>query len=344
MSPKNLNVSNKTHKNLLNKLRDKRIFQIYRKFENILKLNKDFIVGVSGGSDSLALCFLTKIYSIKKSCNAYYFIVDHRLRKNSFIEAQLVKKILKKHNIKSDILKWYGKKPTSNIQSLARNKRYSLLINQAKTMNIKTILTGHHIDDLYENFFIRISRGSGLNGLVSFSEKTLRDKVNIVRPLISFEKKDLNYVTTNVFKSYIKDPSNEDNKFKRVRIRKLINYLQNDGLDKNKFLLTIKNLKDSNETIKFYVAKNLTDNSHIYKDKTKIILNKEFFNQPHEVTFRSLTEIIKFVGNKYYSVRGKKVDIIINKLKGNAGNTLKLTIGNCIIYKVHQSIIVLKEH
>ena len=73
----------------------------------------------------------------------------------------------------------------------------------------------------------------------------------------------------------------------------MIKGLQNDGFDKNKFLLTIKNLTDSNETIKFYVAQNLKDNSYIYKDKSKIILNKEFFNQPHEVTFRSLTEIIK---------------------------------------------------
>ena len=109
-------------------------------------------------------------------------------------------------------------------------------------------------------------------------------------------------------------------------------------------MLTIKNLKDSNETIKFYVAKNLTDNSYIYKDKSKIILNEEFFNQPHEVTFRSLTEIIKFVGNKYYSVRGKKVDNIINKLKGETRISLKLTLGNCIIYKVNHSILVLKEH
>ena len=92
MSPKNLNVSNKTHKNLLNKLRDKRIYQIYRKFENNLKLNEDFIVGVSGGPDSLALCFLTKIYSIKKSYNAYYYIVDHRLRKNSSSELLSVSK------------------------------------------------------------------------------------------------------------------------------------------------------------------------------------------------------------------------------------------------------------
>ena len=141
-------------------------------------------------------------------------------------------------------------------------------------------------------------------------EKTLRDKVNIVRPLISFEKKHLNYVTTSVFRSYVGDPSNEDNKFKRVRIRKLINHLQKEGLDKNKLLLTIKNLKDSNETIKFYVAKNLKDNSYIYKDKSKIILNKEFFNQPHEVTFRSLTEIIKFVGTNIILLEERKLILL----------------------------------
>ncbi len=344
MSPKNLNVPNKTHKNLLNYLTDKGIFQIYRKFETIFSLDQDFIVGVSGGPDSLALCFLTKIYSIKKSLNVYYFIVDHRLRTNSSSEAQSVKNLLKKYKIKSDILKWYGKKPLGNIQSLARNKRYSLLISQAKKLNIKNILTGHQIDDLYENFFIRFSRGSGLKGLVSFNEKTEKNEVNILRPLIGFDKKHLKYVTTKVFKSYIEDPSNEDNKFKRVRIRKLITNLQNDGLDKNKFLLTIKNLRDSNETIKFYVAKNLRDNSYIYKNKNKIILNSEFFNHPHEVIFRSLTEIVKFIGNKYYYARGKKVDSIINKLKRETRISLKLTLGNCIIHKVNQTIIVVKEH
>ena len=115
-------------------------------------------------------------------------------------------------------------------------------------------------------------------------------------------------------------------------------------MDKDKFLLTIKNLTDSNETIKSYVEKNLKDNSYIYKNKSKVILNEEFFNQPHEVTFRSLTEIIKFVGNKYYSVRGKKVDIIIDKLKGKNKISLKFTLGNCIIHKVNKSIIVVKEH
>ena len=57
MSPKNLNVSKKTHKFLLNKLKDKRILQIYKKFESNLDVNNDFIVAISGGPDSLALSF-----------------------------------------------------------------------------------------------------------------------------------------------------------------------------------------------------------------------------------------------------------------------------------------------
>ena len=69
MSPKNLNASNKTHKFLLNQLKDKQTSKIYKKFEKNLKLNQDFIVGVSGGPDSLALSFLSKIYSAKLKMN-----------------------------------------------------------------------------------------------------------------------------------------------------------------------------------------------------------------------------------------------------------------------------------
>ena len=83
MSPKNLNVQSKIHKFLLNKLKDKRTLQIYKKFEDNLNINKNFIVAVSGGPDSLALSFLTKIYSIKKSLDVKYLIVDHKLRNNS---------------------------------------------------------------------------------------------------------------------------------------------------------------------------------------------------------------------------------------------------------------------
>ena len=341
MSLKNLNVSSKTHKLLLNKLKDKKIYQIYKKFENSLNLKEDFLVAVSGGPDSLALSFLAKIYSIKKSINIKFFTVDHNLREGSTLEAKYVQKKLKKFSINLNILSWKGKKPTNNIQSVARDKRYKLLSNTAKKLKLKNILVGHHLDDLFENFFIRILRGSGLNGLVSLDQKTQYEKINLIRPLLNFDKKDLIYLSEYVFGWYIKDPSNIDDKFKRVKVRNLLKQLELEGLDKNKFLLTIKNLKSSNETIKFYTKKNLLENITFLKKKRSVILNDTFFKNSAEVVFRSFSEVIKFVGKKYYPSRGKKIENIIKLI--NSKPAFKTTLGGCIIKKISLTVIVSKE-
>ena len=115
MSLKNLNVI-KTPKNLRLKLSNKKIQRLYKIFEKNLNIQEAFIVAVSGGPDSLALAFLTKIYSIKYNLNCRYFIVDHKLRKESTDEAKKVKKILNNYDIKDEILTWRGNKPSKNIQ------------------------------------------------------------------------------------------------------------------------------------------------------------------------------------------------------------------------------------
>ena len=56
-----------------------------------------------------------------------------------------------------------------------------------------------------------------------------------------------------MFNFYVQDPTNEDNKYLRIRIRKLLEELKKDGLDKRKFLQTIKNLKNSDIVVSFYV-------------------------------------------------------------------------------------------
>ena len=341
MSLKNLSAPSKTHRYFFNNLKDKRIFNIYNKFEKNLKLNENFIVAVSGGPDSLALAFLAKIYSIKNRLNANFFIVDHKLRKNSSYEAKYVKNLFKNLSIKIDILKWNGKKPDHNIQSIARKKRHSLLFSQAKKLNIKNILFGHHLDDLFENFFIRMIRGSGLNGLISFDEKTQDNSINFFRPLIEIDKDDLIYISKKVFGDYIEDPSNNDDKYKRVKIRGLIKNLQLEGLDRNKFKLTLQNLKYANQVIKFYSKKNIINNTNFYNKKKSIILSKEFFDHPKEIVFRSLTEIIRAMGKKYYPVRGRKLDKVIDLI--NNSKSFKITLGNCIIKKVNHSVIISKE-
>ena len=341
MSPKSLNVSKKTHKFLLNKLKDKRILQIYKKFENDSVINQDFIVAVSGGPDSLALSFLAKIFSIKNSLNVKYLIVDHKLRKESTSEAKYVQKILKKYLISLEILTWNGPKPKKNIQSLAIDKRYELLIRKAKKFNIKNILLGHHLDDLFENFFIRILRGSGLNGLISLDKKTEKDGVNLVRPLINVDKKDLIYISKNIFGSYVEDPTNQDDKYKRVKIRNFLTQLSSEGLDRNKFFLTIKNLKIANENIKFYVKRNLSENLTFFEKKQKMILKERFLIQSDEVLFRSFVELIKMIGKKYHPVRGKKIDKIIQLI--NSKPSFKVTLGGCVVKKVNGTIILSKE-
>ena len=321
MSHKNLSATTKIHKLLKNKLNNKKIYKIYQKFKKSLDINENFAVGVSGGPDSLALAFLAKIYSLENKLTSRFFIVDHKLRPESKTEAKTVRKILAKALIKAEILTWNGKKPIKNIQSIARKNRYELLFKRCDKFNIHNILLGHHQDDLFENFFIRMLRGSGLKGLISLDKESVIDKKNLLRPLLNQKKKDLIYISENVFNFYVEDPSNKEKKYKRVRIRNLIDELNKEGFDNKKFLKTINNLKFSNSVVDFYVNENLKKNTTYSNKERKLILNKNFFQQPHEVIFRAFSDSIKLIGKKHYSVRGKKLDKIINDVDSHPSLT-----------------------
>ena len=112
-------------------------------------------------------------------------------------------------------------------------------------------------------------------------------------------------------------------------------------MDKKKFIKTLDNLKSSNNVVKFYINKNLEKNSYYSDTKNRLILSKEFFQQPYEVIFRSFSDSIHMIGNKYHPARGKKVEKIINDLKNN--RIFKVTLGGCIIEKVNQTVIISKE-
>ena len=285
---------------------------------------------------------MSKIYSIKNNLNIKFFIVDHKLRNGSTNEALNVKQILGKYKINAEILTWTGKKPNKNIQSIARNARYDLLFLKSKQLRIKYILTGHQQGDLIENFFLRMLRGSGLKGLVSLDKKNKINDINLIRPLLDEKREDLEFLSNFVFNFYVKDPSNKNEKFQRIKIRQLIENLKINGLDKDKFVKTLQNLKSSNEVVNFYVRENFNRNTHYLKKENKLILNENFFLQPYEIVFRCLSNAIKMIGGKYYSVRGKKTDNLISKLQNN--RSFKVTLGGCIIEKVNQTVIIYEEY
>ena len=148
-------------------------------------------LAVSGGPDSTAMMFIvSKSIKIQKK-NVTVLIVDHDLRKDSRKEANLVMRNAKKIGFKYKILKWKGLKPLSSIQESARKARYDMMISWCEKNNVKKLFLAHHMDDQVETFLMRLSKGSGIDGLSSMSKTSLKANVNIIRPFLEIPKTKL---------------------------------------------------------------------------------------------------------------------------------------------------------
>ena len=344
MKRKNL-IARKIAKNNKYLFKDSKILNFYKKFRSIILKDikdKSFALAVSGGSDSLCLAYFSKIYSSEFGNKIQVLIVDHNLRKESHKEALKVKDILKKKRIKSTILRWKGKIPISNVQKNARDLRYMLISNYCLKKNIKYLTTAHHGDDQIENFFIRLLRGSGLTGLSSMTTNAkYSSQLKIIRPFLHFKKMDLNYVTSNYFKTYIEDPSNEDEKFLRVRIRKYRKDMEREGLDTRKIVKTVDNLVSANQALNFY------KNKAIYKhasfiSKNKCMINRKIFSEEAgEIIFKSFSDILSLVSGTYYPPRSKKIINLISRIKKDKFS--KSTLGGCILEEKDNFILISKE-
>ena len=324
MSKKNSSV------NLKNGFKDfKDLSVIFKNFQQKLNhLNKkSYTVAVSGGPDSLALVALTKAYSHIKKIKFHYVLVDHNIRKNSAQEAKQVKNLLKKNKINLKII-LNKKKIASNIQSQARNKRYSILSNYCKKNKIITLLTAHNLEDQVETFFIRLSRGSGLKGLSAMNTlSTIENKIILYRPLLDIKKKFLIKISKLTFGRYFKDPSNKNLKYLRTKIRNLKKPLKNSGIEYEQIIKSINNLAISKATLDGYFKNIFKD--MIKKSGKEVLLNfNKFKKHNKELKIALINESIKRLKKNYYNPRSKKV---VNLIK-NIGkrNFKKTTLGGCI--------------
>jgi len=343
MKKKSLNVKKRILNNLAQYSLIKHKYKIFESNMDTYLEKGNIAAAVSGGPDSLSLAYFLKCYSVIRKRRAFFYHIDHGLRKESGLEAKIICKKMIKYDINCKILSWKGIKPQSNLQAIARSKRYSLLEQKCIKDKVNNLLIAHHIDDLKENFFIRMTRGAGLEGLVSFNSiKTrLSKNLNIIRPLINIPKKDLVYTSNKVFQFYLNDPSNYEDKFKRSRLRRLINELQAEGLDLNKILLTINNLSQSNIAINYFVELNIKNNVTMLNRGNRYILSHDFFNNPQEIIFRSFNQILRKVGGKFYSPRGISISRMMKNLSSQ--NFKKTSLGGCLIEKINKSVIIYKE-
>ncbi|OUV59862.1 MAG: tRNA lysidine(34) synthetase TilS [Candidatus Pelagibacter sp. TMED128] len=336
MSKKNSNVILKS--GFKNSKELSKIYSTFKKKISLLK-KKSILIAVSGGPDSLALAALSKAYSYEKECKIYYVLIDHNLRKNSSKESRSVKLLLKKYKIDLKILK-NKKLITKNIQSNARGIRYDLLISFCKKRKIKTILTAHNLEDQVETFFIRLSRGSGLQGLSSMKQvNKINGNINLVRPLLDIKKTKLIRISKMIFGKYFKDPTNKDKKYLRTRIRNLKKSLENSGINYDQIFRSINNLASSRDTLDFYFSKIYKET--IKKRKNKIFIDIKNFNSfNQELKIRIFSQSIVDVTKAYYPPRSKKIINLINQIK--VKKIGKFTLGGCFILKEKNQIILQK--
>ena len=338
MSKKDLSVL-KLKKINLNKKTSLILFNFRSYLDKFIK-KKTFLIAVSGGPDSLALTALSKIYSDEKKNKVFFVLIDHGIRSNSSKEAKSVKSLLKKKKINLTILK-NKLKINKNIQSQAREIRYKLLLNFCNKHKVKFILTGHHRDDQIETFLIRLSRGSGVQGLSSMKKKSnLNKQTKLIRPLLDEKKQHLTVLAKQYFGKVFKDPSNINQKYLRTKIRSLIKQFEKSGIKHESIISSINHLGATRDTLNTYISR--IEKTCIKKKEKKIIINlNKFLLENEEIQLKIFSNCIKNISKKYYPPRAKKVLSLLDKLKPLENS--KVTLGGCIIEKIQNKLVICKE-
>lgn len=201
----------------------------------LLAPHRRLLLAVSGGPDSVALMLLAAGWRQMGEGPAgrefAVATVDHGLRPASRAEAEQVGDWAGALGFRHYLLIWEGDKPATRIQERAREARYGLLADCARRIGASGVVTAHHADDQAETILFRLTRGSGVSGLAGMAAQSPLDGLSLLRPLLGFSKADLVRICEEAGHPYFSDPSNANDAYARVRLRKLMPLLENEGFD-----------------------------------------------------------------------------------------------------------------
>lgn len=235
-----------------------------------------YLVAASGGPDSMALLNML----INQRINIMVAHVNYKKRMESDEEQQMVKNFCSQHQIPFFVTQ-HNQKEKGNFQNQARIFRYQFFKNLCETHHLSGLFVGHHLDDLLETYYFQKERNSVVDCYGIQSQVQLFG-INVLRPLLSFTKKELiEYCNQNQV-PYRIDQTNSLKIYKRNKIRlEIIDSMSIE--EKLKVLLEINLLneekKKTNEQIcKLYAT--ICQNNHLQVSKFKQInpeVQKEIF-------------------------------------------------------------------
>lgn len=189
-------------------------------FLDELKSSKN-LLAFSYGTDSLALFYML----FENEIDFDMAMVDYNIRKQSKDEVRAAKELAKKYK-KTLHLMEVGEKILSDFENTARKIRYDFFESLIFQHGYENLILAHQLNDAFEWFLMRISRGAGLSNLLlqpkvecEFVYLSKLVKYKKLRPMYFIDKsKILSYLSENNLK-YFYDISNDDKKYFRNKIR-----------------------------------------------------------------------------------------------------------------------------
>ncbi len=156
--------------------------------------------------------------------------VNHGLRSEAAQEACQVAEWSAQAGLAHVTLEWNVVKPQTGIQAKARAARYDLMSDWCRQNDATVLLTAHTLDDQAETVLMRLARTTSLDSLAGIYSFSRWNGIEVFRPLLGEKKEALESYLLSIGQSWIEDPSNEDERFERVRIRKAIPGLRALGI------------------------------------------------------------------------------------------------------------------
>lgn len=303
---------------------------------------KEIAVGVSGGSDSLALVFLAHEQLYPLGYKIIALTVDHGLRPSSAKEAQYVKTLMTNAQIEHHTLIWQGEKPVSGIEEAAREARYNLISKWCHDHQINSLFIAHHQEDQAETFLMRLERGSGLDGLCGIRESSNWGDLKILRPLLQSGKEELQNYLLQKGIHWVEDESNQCDDFLRVRMRKFLpEFCERTGISIENICSTMDRLQASQsflaQTAEQYIQRH-------FKSwlPTCHSCSLHVWNSFHpEMKFRVLSSLLKQSGGQKYTPRASGLLALIERL--SSSDFKSATLGSCEIMIFDQHLWIVPQ-
>jgi tRNA(Ile)-lysidine synthase len=298
-------------------------------------------VAVSGGSDSMALALLVKEWTRGVSGRLTCLIVDHGLRAESREEAEWVKAHLTDLGIEAVILTWEGEKPKARIQEVARAKRYELLEAWCERHHVLHLLVAHHGDDQWETVMYRLSKGSDLKGLLGIQPVVQRPFGRILRPFLGFSKEAVSRVLKSYQGKNVEDPSNQNDKFTRIKWRQMYPSLAALELDREGVKRAIHQWQGSHALCQQMVNRFIYDLCRVDDYGCVWISLPDFLSISRDGQHRVLKKIINSFCPNLYGVESKSITFALGHLFEEGQNGV--TLGGCYLLKRKHHLLVMRE-